>query len=510
MKFRVGIPLDQPLALPARVDDWIPPHHLVRIIDQVVDVLDLSAAEHAFHDQGAGAPAYAPKMLLKLLAYGYLTQRFSSRRISQACQEDLGFMWLARLEHPHHSILAAFRQQHVAELPEWLAQVILLCMDLGMVGWKLGALDGSKIHADASKHQAMSYGRMQEVIPKLEAELETIVAAHGAADDQVPPVPNVSPLPADHEDRVRQRLAAIKQARAELKARWAADHPEEDTEAEPPAGTQINFTDPDSHIMVTKNQGVQQAYNTQIVVDAQDGIIVGATVSAHPNDMEEVTPALDSVARLTGQMFEKLVLDAGYFSAANVTQLIARDVDAYIAAGPNAWRTIHGQKLFGKGQFVYQPATDTFDCPAHHPLAHHGDRQEEVGGGAVRMVGIYRGDRATCGACPLKDQCLTAKQSTKHLTRGADDAVRDAMKAKVRSVEGDTLYRRRKGIVEPVFGILKETLGFRQWSLRGLKKVTGELALLVMAYNIRKLAAKLRQLGAEAPAVWQGTRPVAA
>jgi ubiquinone/menaquinone biosynthesis C-methylase UbiE len=184
--------------------------------------------------------------------------------------------------------------------------------------------------------------------------------------------------------------------------------------------------------------------------------------------------------------------------------------DAYIAAGPDAWRTIHGQKLFGQGQFVYQPATDTFDCPAHHPLTHHGDRHEDVGGEAVRMVGIYRGDRTTCGACPLKDPCLTTKQSTKHLTRGADDAVRDAMKAKVRSAEGNTVYRRRKGIVEPVLGILKETLGFRQWSLRSLKKVTGEWALLVMAYNIRKRAAKLRQLGDEAPAVWQGTRPVAA
>ena len=292
-----------------------------------------------------------------------------------------------------------------------------------------------------------------------------------------PPSPTCPLTPADHEDRVRQRLAAMKKARAELKDRWTADHPEEGPEAEPPAGTQINFTDPDSHITVTKNQGVQQAYHTQIVVDAQDGIIVGTTTSAHPNDMEEVTPALDSVARLTGQMFEILVLDAGYFSAANVSELTARDVDAHIAAASDAWRTFHGQKLFGKGQFVYQPATDTFDCPAHHTLEHHRDRQEAVGGGAMRMVGLYRGDRATCGACPLKGQCLTAKQSTKHLTRGADDAVRDAMKAKVRSAEGDALYRRRQGIVEPVFGILKETLGFRQWSLRGLKKVTGEFAL---------------------------------
>ena len=383
-----------------------------------------------------------------------------------------------------------------------------MCMDLGMVGWKLEALDGSKIHADASKHKALSYGRMQQVIPQLEAELTAIVAAHGAADDQVPPIPHMpayargsrrpgSPTVGGHEESPRR-------AQGPMDGRSSRRGP-----GKPPAGTQINFTDPDSHIMVTKNQGVQQAYNTQMVVDAQDGIIVGTSISAHPNDMEEVTPALDSVARLTGQMFEKLVLDAGYFSAANVSELIARDVDAYIAAGSDAWRMIHGQKLFGKGQFVYHPATDTFDCPAHHSLEHHGDRQEAVGGGAVRMVGLYRGNRATCGACPLKDQCLTAKQSTKHLTRGADDAVRDAMKAKVRSTEGDALYRRRKGIVEPVFGILKETLGFRQWSLRGLKKVTGELALLVMAYNIRKLAAKLRQLGDAVPVALRRTPRVA-
>jgi transposase len=156
MKFRVGVPRNHPLALPVLVDDWIPADHLVRVIDRVVDALDLSEVDAKFHDQGPGAPAYPPKLLLKLLAYGYLTQRFSARRISLACHEDLAFLWITRLEHPQHSVISAFRQRHVDDLPEWLAQVVLLCIEEGMVGWKLGALDGTKIHADASQHQAMS------------------------------------------------------------------------------------------------------------------------------------------------------------------------------------------------------------------------------------------------------------------------------------------------------------------------------------------------------------------
>ena len=176
---------------------------MVRIIDRVVDTLDLSSVEATFHTAGAGAPAYPPKMLLKLFVYGYLTRRFSSRGISQACREDLGFMWLARLEQPKHSVLAAFRLCHVTDLPQWLAQVIALCGELGMVGWQLGAVDGSKFRADASKHKAMSYGRMKEVITALEAELETLVAAHGAADAPMPASPTGPAESTDPEEDVR-------------------------------------------------------------------------------------------------------------------------------------------------------------------------------------------------------------------------------------------------------------------------------------------------------------------
>ncbi len=132
MQFREGVPRGEPLVLRTPVDDLIGPDHMVRIIDRVVDDLDLLPVEATFHTAGAGAPAYPPKMLLKLFVYGYLTRRFSSRAISQACREDLGFMWLARLEQPKHSVLAAFRQCHVTDLPQWLTQVIAICGELGL------------------------------------------------------------------------------------------------------------------------------------------------------------------------------------------------------------------------------------------------------------------------------------------------------------------------------------------------------------------------------------------
>jgi len=502
MKFRTTVSVDQPLLLPPRPDEWLPAGHLARVVAEAVETLDLSAAESAVHDQGPGASAYPPKLLLRVITYGYLTQRFSSRRISQACREDLAMLWLSGMTQPKHSTIAAFRQKHLADLHGWMAQVVCLCVDLGMVGFEIGAIDGSKIHADASKHKAMSYQRMQELIPQLEDELARLVAAHGAAD-QAETAAVLPDVPADHADRVRERLAHIRQAQADLKAQWAQAHPEA---PEPPPKAQINFTDPESSIMVTKNQGVQQAYNAQIVVDAQEGVIVGSAVSAHANDMRELVPALEDATATSPHPFEKITADAGYFSAANVAAAEALHVDAYIAAGGDQWRTVQGQQLFGKGQFRYSADTDTYQCPAHQALEHSGDRTESVGGEQTRTVRWYKGERATCGACPLKAQCLSPKQAVKRLSRGADDDLRDAMKAKVRTPEGEAVYRQRKGIVEPVFGIIKETLGFRQWSLRGLTKVTGEWQLVILAYNIRKIARKLVHLAQKTGEAWDLAR----
>lgn len=427
MQFRASLPRDHEFLLPPRVDEWVPAGHMARIINEAVDLMELSDVEATFHATGAGAPAYHPKALLKVLTYGYMTQRFSSRRMSTACREDLAMMWLAQLEQPQHSTIADFRKRHVDDIPGWMAQIVVLCADLGMVGFRLGAIDGSKLQADASKHKALSYQRMQEVLPALEAEIATLVEAHAVADQQETAPPAV---PADRLARLRERLDRIQQAKADLEARWASEHPDAPT---PPGKEQWNFTDPDSHIMVTKTRGVQQAYNAQ-------------------------------------------------------------HIDAYIAAGSDQWRQISGQTLFGKGQFTYDAARNRYRCPAEQILPWRRTRTERIGGGASRTVDVYQADRATCGVCPLKGQCLTAKQTVKVITRGPDDDLRDAMKAKVRSEAGAVIYRTRKGQVEPAFGIIKETLGFRQFSLRGLRKVAGEWALVCMTYNLRKIGQKIQRI----------------
>jgi transposase len=145
------------------MDEWVPPGHLARVVDAVVTRLDLRAVRARYHQAGAGAPPYDPALLLRVLIYGYLTQRISSRKMARACAEDLPMLWLARGERPRHSVLATFRAQCAPEIPGWMAQVVLLATELGLVGWQLGAVDGSKIHADASQHKALSYQRMQAV-----------------------------------------------------------------------------------------------------------------------------------------------------------------------------------------------------------------------------------------------------------------------------------------------------------------------------------------------------------
>jgi transposase len=516
MKVRAGRRPDQDWLLPPRMDEWIPPGHLARVVDATVARLDLRAVHARYHQAGAGAPPYDPALLLRVLIYGYLTQRLSSRKMARACEEDLPMLWLARGERPRHSVLAAFRAQCAAEIPGWMAQVVLLATELGLVGWQLGAVDGSKIHADASKHQAMSYQRMQEVVPKLKAEIAALVAAHGAADvadGAAPP-----PVPPDRLARLETRLAKIQAAMAALEATAAA------AAADPPApvapdpatatpsptptpspspsptpapgstpaptpspapGAQYNFTDPESAIMVTKTQGVQQAYNTQILVDATAGLIVGLAVSAHAADTTELGAVLDST--VAGRVPAQVLADAGYGAAANLRDLAARHIDAYVAVGAAGDPPGQDERV-RKAHFTYDAATDRYHCPQDQALEYHRTRTASRGGGRYEAVRVYRSAAATCAACPLAAQCLTKGRRTRTVERGPDDPVREAMAAKVRTPAGAALYRQRKGIVEPVFGILKEVLGFRQFSRRGLAAVTSEFTLLALAYNIKVLA----------------------
>jgi transposase len=427
------------------VRECLPPDHLARFIVSVIALLDLSAIYARYAPVG-GEP-YAPEILLGLLFYGYATGMFSSRKIEKATYESIPFRFIAGGWHPDHDTIANFRKIFLGEISELFAQVLVVAHELGLL--KLGniSLDGSKIHADASKSHAVSYGRLLQVEQRLGAEVEELMALGDQVDQEDLP----EELKVEFEIALRQeRLLNLAQAKAVLEARaqerYEADKAEHDAKmrereektkrtgrkpggkapkpptAGPRAKDQYNFTDPDSRIMKNSaDDGFDQHYNVQVVVDQDSRFIVGGTVSNHANDKEEAIPTVDTIPAEVGKP-KAAALDNGYFSPTNIKALEARGIEPYIATG----RDRHHQSW--QERFARQPEP------------------------------------------PPEDASPIVK-----------------MAYKLKTHIGKQIYGLRKSTVEPVIGIIKEALSFRQFSLRGLWAVAGEWRLMCLAYNLRRL-----------------------
>ena len=431
--------LDQALLLPPSVHDFVPAGHLSRfVVALVTEELDLSTILASYKGE-KGQPPYHPAMMVALLLYAYAVGIYSSRRIAKACIERVDFMAIVALDAPDFRTTSEFRRRHLVALSALFVQVLKLCEQAGLV--KLGhvALDGTKINANASKHKAMSYERMQKREPELQAEVDGWLKAAQAADAAEDAAFGVDRRGDEMPDWVadkQARLAKIRQAKAELeaeaKAKAAAEQAAREKKngdklcpgrkAVPPSDVpepkaQRNFTDPDSRILKTKD-GYIQGYNAQAAVDAQEQIIVAHTLSNNGNDQAQLAPLLDATKANLGRNPDEVSADAGYCSAANLRTLIRRRIKGYIATG----RQKHGTKS----------AT--------------GKRSVKPGSLLARMnIRLKRGG---------------------HRSR----------------------YRLRKQVVEPVFGQIKQARGFRQFLLRGIDKVKAEWAMICTAHNLRKLA----------------------
>ena len=427
-----------------RLGDCLPQDHLARFVVDIVAQLDLKPLYARYGNRG-GAP-YAPEILVALLFYAYATGVFASRKIEQATRDTAAFRFLAGNYAPDHDTIASFRKQFLPQLKDLFVQILLLAQEMGLLELGNISIDGTKIHADASKSKAVSYKRLKEIEMFLQIEVNELFALAEQADSALPEGMNLPQELARREERLK-RLAeakAVLEARAaeryaaekaEYDAKMAArEQKEEETNKKPPGrpptpptpgpkdGDQYNFTDPDSRIMKnSRDDGFSQQYNGQIAVDHESRIIVGFSLSNHANDQQEVEPTLDSIPEELGSV-NAAAFDAGFFSEANVKALEARGIDAYIATGRDphnrGWRDYHG----------------------------------------------------TAGEAP-----------------GEGASRKEQMAYKLRTEAGKAIYRLRKCTVEPVFGIIKEVIGFRQFSLRGQENVTGEWCLMCLAYNLRRL-----------------------
>jgi transposase len=431
--------LDQQHLLPVSPREWLPEGHLALFLAEVIGQLDLGPILRSYKG-GRGPRGYHPQMLLTVLLYGYSSGVFSSRKLAAHCETDVAFRVLSGGAFPDFRTLADFRKRHLGVMEHLFVEVLRLCREAGLV--KLGhvSLDGSKYQANASRHKAMSYGRIGEVEPRLEAEiaalLEQATRTDAAEDEEYGRERRGDELPQELQRRegrleklraAKERLEERARARARGRLEAKGASPEEIAAAEatamPGAKEQSNFTDPDSRIMKTRG-GWMQAYNVEVAVEEASGVILAEETSAQAADSPHLVPMLDRLdANLaaTGvpaaeRRLEAFSADAGYCSEANLAALDQRGVDADVASGRER----------------------------HHR-------------GGVDPRGSPR--------TPL----------------------RAAMRAKLQTAAGHAVYARRKAITEPVHGMTKQARGFRQVLLRGLANVRPEFTLIALTHNLLKL-----------------------
>jgi len=441
--------MNQQLLLPPDLRQWLRPGHLALYVSDVVESLDLSGITKVY-DEGdlRGRPPYHPALMVKLLIYGYCIGKMSSRKLEAATYDEVAFRVLSCNQQPDHDSIAGFRKRHLKALGRLFVQVLQLCERAGLV--KLGhvAIDGTKIKANASKYQSLSYARMKDAEQELATEVARLLGEAQRIDEEEDalygPGKRGDELPAELRDR-ETRLARIRVLKAELEEEAKAAAEQERAEKEKEAGakryrrpkwevsdegevlplpkSKRNLTDPDSRMMKDLvTQSFQQGYNAQIGVDGQAQIIVGAKVVQAGNDQQQLVPVLQEVAQHLGRMPAAASADGGYFSTAALTHEAVRGVNLHVPPNERA--------------------------PAPESVAE---------------------------------------------TLPASASVQQRMWQKLKSQEGRAVYSRRQVIVEPVFAQIKHVRGFRQFLLRGLAQVESEWLLVCMTHNLLKLFRATKQ-----------------
>ena len=344
---------DQTLLLPADMREWLPEGHLAHHVSDLVEGLDLTAFYAPYEGDGRRNAPYAPRMLVKVLIYAYATGVFSSRGIAKKLEEDVAFRVLAAGNFPQHRTVCEFRRRHLGDFKKLFVEVVRLAQELGLASFGKLSIDGTKVRANASKRKAMSYGRMQEEERRLVGEIDALLAsaddADAAEDARLGAAVRGDELPTELRRR-EDRLAAIRAAKARLEAaQRAADdaggrqpgegrnpqggRPYKRAYGEPDEKAQSNFTDPDSRIMKTSNEGFQQCYNAQVAVDGDHQLVVATDVTANASDQGGLPALLDAVSETFDAQPETVLADAGYCNERDLVDLETRGVNGYVAPG---------------------------------------------------------------------------------------------------------------------------------------------------------------------------------
>lgn len=460
---------DQAWLLPPTLDQLLPEDHPARFVADFVDNLDRRMWSELGIDldgEEVGAPAYHPRALLGVWLYGFMTGVRSSRKLEGACRDQIPYLWLTGWQHPDHNTLWRFYQAHRRAMRGLLKYTVATAVKVGLLDLAVQAVDGTKIAANAARDRTYDTVGLQRLLERTEAAIAELEAQNEGGDDAPPP-------------RLPESLRRAGERRAQVRAAMERLATQE-------GAKRVNLTDGDAELMKGRD-AILPGYNAQAVVSPLDPVraektglfITAADVATTPDDYQQLAPMLEQAEEMTGERAAVTMADGGYHSGRNLQVCADRGQTIVM---PEGQREAMKRPYF-KDRFEYDEATDTYGCPHDQRLSFRGLRRHQGTG----FMKLYRATGAVCRVCPAFGICTKDRRWGRTLWIGPHDALLRRHREWMATEEARALYRQRKQLAEPAFGILKEQMGARRFLLRGLANVRAEFILLATAFNLRSL-----------------------
>jgi transposase len=483
IKFKTGESRSQAALFPSTIEDYLPKGHLGKLVVTIVNKLNLENIIKKYSQKGQ--KAFDPAMLVALLFYGYAIGVRSSRKLSKGCEERVDFMYIAAKLTPSHKSISEFRRENVEELKDLFQQIVLIGIKLGIA--KMGnikvSVDGSKIRANASSKLTKDEEGLNKLLEQVKEQVALILNEAEATDSKEDmengdmrgdEIPKELHRLEGRKESIEKAIKELKEEKEKMKedilAREGKIKKRDEKKIEK---KKINLTDADAQYMKEREGCIKANYNCQASVDEAVQFILANDVTDECNDKKQLIPMLTQTQENIEGEIDKAKADSGYHSGQNLAEAVQMGVDVYID-DPNRQRVDNENYKYDKVNFIYDPQADTYICPEGKLLELKSEKEDKS---------IY--ECTACPLCPAKEVCTKAK--TRTIKRDKNEHFIEANREKILSEEGKKEYKKRMHTVEPVFGNLKFNLGFRQFLLRGLKKVKGEFNLMCIAHNIKKI-----------------------
>ena len=487
MKFKTGENREQAAFFPMTIEEYLPDDHLAKLLWTIVNLLNLEPIIKKYSE--IGQYPFDPRILVVILFYGYAIGTRSSRKLAQSCIDRIDFMYLTAKLTPSYKTISEFRRENLEELKSIFQEIVVIGIKLGLV--KIGninvSIDGTKVRANASSKLSKDEEGLKKLLEEVKGKVETIMKEAEEVDNQEDreygdsqgnELPKELKKLENRKAKIEDAIKELQEEKARLKEEVLSKKGEDGKlskkEEEKIEKKKINLTDPEARYMKEREGCIKTNYNGQASVDEANQFILANDVTDECNDKKQLISILEKTEENVGSKIDKSKADSGYLSASNLAETAKKGIEAYID-DPNKGRVGNDNYTYDKVNFKYDIQTDTYICPAGNSLELRPGTGEEK---------IYECN--ACGSCPTKELCTKARK--RRITRDKNEHFVEENRARILSEEGKEEYKKRMYTVEPVFGNIKYNSGFRQFLLRGLKKVKGEFNLMCIAHNLKKIA----------------------